>query len=124
MNIFFIPAKSRLTVVCSECGKARVVYSPVRLTCGEIASVKRREESVMYSCGSPLFDDDHPLFKYCVVREGLNCETPIETQYYAGLPIQIFVRGILLSPHQFATTCQNKLDSEKLKCFVPSISKT
>lgn len=47
------------------------------------------QDTLYYTCGSPLFPSIHSLYDGVVVREGLSCTSPIETQYYAGIFIVI-----------------------------------
>jgi hypothetical protein len=47
-------------------------------------SLDRVQEELIYTCGSSLFPEGHEFDKKLVVREGLDCNTTIETTYYAG----------------------------------------
>lgn len=68
---------------CCDCGKRRVVYSSKKLSPPEERALCRLQEELLYTCGSPLFPGGE-FQDTIVVREGLNCQTPIETTYYAG----------------------------------------
>lgn len=83
INISFSVAKVRDFVVCCDCGKRRVVYSSKKLSPPEERALCRLQEELLYTCGSPLFPGGE-FQDTIVVREGLNCQTPIETTYYAG----------------------------------------
>ena len=61
-----------------------MVYSPKRLTRDEEKALVRLQEELLYSCGNVLFPGGQ-FQDSVVVREGLNCNTHIETQYYAGI---------------------------------------
>lgn len=69
---------------CKECGKRRVVYSAAKLGQREMQAVIRAEEELIFTCGGSLFPTDHPLSDKLVTRQGVQCVSPIETQYYAG----------------------------------------
>ncbi len=81
---YFFVAKVRDFVVCCECGKRRVVYSSRKLSAAEERALIRLQEELLYICGSPLFPGGEFQDKI-VVREGINCQAPIETTYYAGI---------------------------------------
>lgn len=78
-----VATKVRDFVVCCECGKRRVVYSSRKLSAAEERALIRLQEELLYICGSPLFPGGEFQDKI-VVREGINCQAPIETTYYAG----------------------------------------
>ena len=63
----------------------RVVFSKTKLTNKEEHLIKRIQEEMMYSCGSSLFAETSKLYKSIVVKEGLNCASPMEMQYYSGI---------------------------------------
>ena len=75
--------KVRNIVTCSECSKARVVYSAKKLSSAEELALKRVQEELIYTCGSALFPSG-PMENIMFVKEGINCETLIETTYYAS----------------------------------------
>ena len=87
-------AKMRTFVMCVECGKRRVVYVSRRLGGAELLAVQRLQEDLFFTCGSTLFTDE-PYKATLVVREGIACESPIETTYYNG-PCYIIDRPNLL----------------------------
>lgn len=76
-------AKARSYIICGECGNRRVVYSATSLSPNQELALLRLQEEVVYICGSPLFLDG-PEKDKLVVREGLNCESQMETTYYSG----------------------------------------
>lgn len=70
--------------MCVECGKRRIVYCLAALTKAEDLALIRIQEELLFICGSTLFPGGEFQDKL-VVREGLNCSSPIETTYYAGM---------------------------------------
>ena len=81
---FFTAAKVRGYLICSECGKRRVVYSSATLLQRERIQLQRTQEELHYTCGAAAFPGSHDLFDKLVVKEGMSCSTPIETTYYTG----------------------------------------
>ncbi|XP_041369880.1 uncharacterized protein LOC121383848 [Gigantopelta aegis] len=71
-------------IICHECGKRRVVYSGRKLTAGQAMALERLQEEVNYSCGSSLFLEGSEFADVVVAREGINCNSNIETTYFAG----------------------------------------
>ena len=69
-------------LACVECNKPRCVYSPSLLTPAQktaLVRLKGPEEST-FTCGSPIAMEPSPF----VVRQGLQCSSPMETQYYSA----------------------------------------
>ena len=79
-------AKARDIINCCECGISRVIYSNRRLNMEEQQAVKRVKEELIYVCGSCLFPDGKHR-DIIIVREGLNCSSPVETTYYSSTGI-------------------------------------
>lgn len=61
-----------------DCGKRRVIYCKERLSTVMCRSLDRVQEEPHYTCGSPLFPEGHEFHNKLIVRESLDCETPIE----------------------------------------------
>jgi hypothetical protein len=79
-----VAGKVRHFMICAECGKRRVVYARTSLDHAQHRALLRCQDDLMYICGDTLFAEGQ--FKdVLLVREGLNCTAPIETQYYAGV---------------------------------------
>lgn len=78
--------KVRCIVICFSCGKPRCIFSNENNADFENAMVafQQKLESVSerYSCRDLIFPDNDPLSKLVVQRQNLNCESPIEKQYY------------------------------------------
>ena len=74
--------KVRSIVPCAECGKPRAIYSRRKLTAVETAALDRQQEVLLYICGDQLFPTGP--HKDTMVMKGLNCQSPVETTYYAG----------------------------------------
>ncbi|XP_061174856.1 uncharacterized protein LOC133183999 [Saccostrea echinata] len=83
-----VGTKVRGFVLCTECGKRRVIYASRKLNRTEERAVERVQEELLYICGNPLF----PGGQYqdvILCRQNISCSSPIETQYYSG-KTQIF----------------------------------
>ncbi|XP_053405192.1 uncharacterized protein LOC123536040 [Mercenaria mercenaria] len=80
----FVAAKVRGYVQCFDCGKRRVVYAAKKFTYIEQQRLSRVKEEKLYVCGSTLFPG-LDLQDVVVVKEGQNCQSPIETTYYADV---------------------------------------
>lgn len=76
--------------MCVECGKRRVVYSSAKFTRAQQEFLLRTQEELMYVCGNKRVPSG-PMEDVIIVREGLNCLSPIEASYYAGGYILDFV---------------------------------
>ena len=63
----------------------------------------------MYLCGSSLFAETSKLYKSIVVKEGLNCASPMKMQYYSGIK------------NYFLTSTRQSLQPKKLTWHHPSI---
>ncbi|XP_065929132.1 uncharacterized protein [Magallana gigas] len=107
-----VATKVRDFVVCCECGKRRVVYSSRKLSAAEERALIRLQEELLYICGSPLFPGGEFQDKI-VVREGINCQAPIETTYYAG-KTQLF-DGICFHCGDIEPTTSPEIESLKRK---------
>ena len=80
-----VAAKVRYTIKCRDCEKPRVVYAGAQLDAEKLAEVKKAADSLLYTCGSPLFPSGHPLHDKVIMREALSCQSTMETTYYAGI---------------------------------------
>lgn len=54
-----------------------------QLTVQDKVSMKRVQDDLIYICGNQLFPDGE-LSERIVVRQGLNCGSPIEILYFSG----------------------------------------
>ena len=79
----FNAQKVRGIVTCWECYKSRVVYSKGKLTVQERNALTEVDDSRVYTCGSMLFSPSSD-FKSLVVRQNIQCTSPIEAQYYSA----------------------------------------
>ena len=70
-------------ITYSECDKRRVIYAAKRLDQIQRKALEAVKDEQVYSCGSALFHEG-PYTDVIVVREGMNCQSTIETTYYAG----------------------------------------
>lgn len=84
MKKLLVADKVRDIVICAECGKPRVVYSAKKLSLNEKKELERVQEEMIYTCGAPLFPCSTESVHNMIVREGIICESQIETTYYAG----------------------------------------
>ena len=50
----------------------------------EIQDFKQSLDVYDYSCGAPLFSDDHYLTRILFVRVKISCDTPMEILYYSS----------------------------------------
>ena len=82
--LILLSAKVRSFVTCCECQKRRIVYSAARFSKKEEEAITRASEELYYVCGTTLFEEGAFAGKL-VVKESINCTTPIETAYFAGL---------------------------------------
>ena len=56
-----VVSKIRGYINCGNCGKRRCIYSDKSLTCDEQKDYQQALDSYSYSCGAPIFPDDHYL---------------------------------------------------------------
>ena len=82
----FHATRARLLVVCTECGKPRVIYSLARLTNEQKALAQSLIDDLSsYVCGAtPLFPEGHELGDKLFVRRALTCGMPVEKQHYTS----------------------------------------
>ena len=80
----FYTGKVRTFILCCECGKRRVVYSPKKLTVTDMLAIHRLQEELIYTCGDTLFPEGSEYREVVIVREGITCKSAMETTYYAG----------------------------------------
>ena len=83
-NSFMTAQRVRSTIQCAECSKPRCPYSHLALSRGEEEHLAELKAAGMYTCGSPLCSDDHPLKSKVFVRIGLRCNDHIEVQLYSS----------------------------------------
>ncbi|PKY34602.1 hypothetical protein RhiirB3_499282, partial [Rhizophagus irregularis] len=79
-----ISAKIRGYIKCKSCGKTRCLYSELKLTEQEKQDLESALQTYTYSCGSPIFPDDHSLAQKVFVRVQISCDSPIELLYYTS----------------------------------------
>jgi hypothetical protein len=79
-----VVSKIRGYINCENCGKRRCVYSDKSLTCNEQEDYQQALDSYSYSCGAPIFPDDHYLKEVVFVRTRISCDSPIEILYYSS----------------------------------------
>lgn len=64
-----------------------MIYAIKKLLETDKMVLERTAEETLYCCGNALFPGRAPYDKYhdkIFVREGLTCQMPMETTYYAG----------------------------------------
>ena len=88
--VLFNAEKVRGFVICHECGRRRVIFCSCKLNRQQLQAVQRVQDELFYSCGATLFPGG-TYQDVIVVKEGLNCSSPIETPYYAGMYINKIV---------------------------------
>jgi hypothetical protein len=76
--------KIRGYINCEDCGKRRCVYSDKSLTREEQEDYQQALDSYSYSCGAPIFPDEHYLKEVVFVRTRISCDSPIEILYYSS----------------------------------------
>src|SRR5947207_9358301 len=69
---------------CEDCQKRRYVYSNKSLNNEEQHDYQQTLELYSYSCGAPIFPDDHYLKETVFVRTRISCDSPIEILYYSS----------------------------------------
>ncbi|EXX55701.1 hypothetical protein RirG_223030 [Rhizophagus irregularis DAOM 197198w] len=79
-----VVAKIRGYINCKDCGKRCCVYSDKSLTCKEQEDYQQAMDLYSYSCGAPIFPDDHYLKEVVFVRTRISCDSPIEILYYSS----------------------------------------
>lgn len=80
----FTAQHARAVVSCLECSKPRVIYSMRLLSSRHQATLAAAlsEDSMDYTCGSPILEPRHILASTTQVRLALSCGDPIELAYY------------------------------------------
>ncbi|RGB40468.1 hypothetical protein C1646_753312 [Rhizophagus diaphanus] len=79
-----VVGKIRSYIDCEDCKKRHCVYSDKFLNSDKQKDFQQVLESYSYSCGIPIFPDDHYLKKVVFVRTCINCDSPIEVLYYSS----------------------------------------
>ena len=74
----------RLTYQCNACGKYRCIFAPKRLGETVATEVRIAIETGLY-CGDRFFPTGHHLHDEVFVKEGITCNAPIQTAFYAAL---------------------------------------
>ena len=70
----------RTFIACHECDERRVIFSQAKLTNKQEHIIQRIEEEVLYSCVVRLSANISKNYKSFVIKEGVNCKSPIEIQ--------------------------------------------
>lgn len=89
MSLFSGPAslftnqKARACVTCVECRKPRVLYCERGLSSTQKTTVTIVLSELDFTCGAPALPAECPLGTKVLVREGLRCCMPVESQYWA-----------------------------------------
>ena len=76
--------KIRGYINCEDCKKRRCVYSDKSLNCDEQDDYQQALDSYSYSCGAPIFPDDHYLSEVVFVHTRISCDSSIEILYYSS----------------------------------------
>lgn len=79
----FKNVKVRDVILCSECSKPRCIFAEKKLTREQDELILRIKEESFYTCGDALVQDDSDEVGM-VVREGISCNSGIETTYYSA----------------------------------------
>ncbi|CAB4401187.1 unnamed protein product [Rhizophagus irregularis] len=82
-----ISTKIRDYIRCNSCGKTRCLYSNSQLTEQQKQDLNSVIQAYTYSCGSPIFPDNHSLAQKIFVRIQISCDSPIELLYYSSKKI-------------------------------------
>ena len=75
--------KVRDFIECTECHKVRCIYSEKKLTVQQITDLQFAIETWDYTCGAPVFPENHSLYNVIFVREKISCQIPMEYSYYS-----------------------------------------
>ena len=73
---------ARLTVMCHECRKPRVIYSKRSLSESQKGTLVLAISDFEFTCGAPVLPPKSRLSKTVQVRAGLVCGVPVEVSYY------------------------------------------
>ncbi|XP_035678683.1 uncharacterized protein LOC118417278 [Branchiostoma floridae] len=73
-----------MAIRCAVCLKPRCVFSHSKLKRQEEEAVGRVRDSMVFTCGSNLFEEGGRYHDSIVVRRAVNCASPIEAQYYSS----------------------------------------
>ncbi|PKC10764.1 hypothetical protein RhiirA5_413972 [Rhizophagus irregularis] len=79
-----IGGKIRGYIDCEDCRKRRCVYSDRSMSREEQEDYQQALDSYSYSCGAPIFPDNHYLSEVMFVRTRISCDSPIEILYYSS----------------------------------------
>jgi len=83
-NGTLIAARVRDFVFCTSCSKLRCLFSQYALNDSDFELLQMAMETFVYTCGSPIVPEDHPLYNKIFVRMNLTCNSPIEQVYYSS----------------------------------------
>ena len=73
--------KIRDFIKCTECYKYRCIYSEKQLTIQQTTDLQLAIQTWDYTCGAPIFFEDHHLYNIVFVREKITCQMPMELAY-------------------------------------------
>ena len=104
-----VKEKARSLVPCVSCLKPRVIYADAKTFKQEQRNISTHIEVLHYTCGSPLFPEEHRLHSSIVVKLMTSCSDNIEISYY--------------SSEKFASICIYCANSENLMDISEDINK-
>ncbi|PKY55204.1 hypothetical protein RhiirA4_474517 [Rhizophagus irregularis] len=67
----------------SKCHKVQCIYSEKQLTVQQITDLQLTIETWDYTCGAPVFPENHSLHNLIFVCEKISCQTSMEFAYYS-----------------------------------------
>ena len=84
LKSILVGGKIRDYISCEYCQKCHCVYSNKVLNDKEQYDYQQALESYSYSCGVPIFPNDHYLKKIVFVHTRINCDSLIKILYYSS----------------------------------------
>ena len=79
----------RSFICCTECDKPRLLYAKQALNEDEAHEVEAIKDEFLYSCGGPLFPENHDMTDRIIVKPGLTCVKPVSLQYYSAMKREV-----------------------------------
>ena len=79
-----VKEKAHFLVTCVSCLKPQVTYADAKTFKQEQCIISPHIEVLHYTCGSPLFPEEHKLHSSIVVKLMTSCSDNIEISYYAS----------------------------------------
>ena len=71
-------------IFCTNCSRPRVVYGDKKTFKNHNNIITSQIETLLFICGMSVFPSGHSLESSVVSRKMVNCESPIEIQYYSS----------------------------------------